>query len=77
MMNKKAVLLSIGVMAALALMVATTLSSSADARIEDVCTAPGNSGCNDNNINSGPHDETSVNPSGHAPPGQQAPERDD
>jgi hypothetical protein len=74
-MNKIAVLLSIGVMAALALVVATT--QSADARITDVCTAPGNSGCNDNNINSGPHDETSFNPAGKTPPGQQAPERDD
>jgi hypothetical protein len=76
-MNKKAVLLSIGVALALSIVVATTLSSSAYAKIEDVCTAPGNSRCNDNNINSGPHDETSVNPSGHAPPGQQEPERDD
>jgi hypothetical protein len=76
-MNKKGVLLTIGVMAALALAVATTLSSSADAKQTDVCTAPGNSGCNDNNINSGPHDVTTVNPAGNVPPGQQAPERDD
>jgi hypothetical protein len=76
-MNTKTTFAIFGIAAALALMVPTTLSSSAYAAITDVCTAPGNSGCNSNNINSGPHDETSFNPAGKTPPGQQAPERDD
>jgi hypothetical protein len=76
-MNTKTIFAIFGIAAALALIVATTLSSSADAKIRDVCTAPGQSGCNEHNINSGPHDETSLNPADHEPPGQQTPERDD
>lgn len=45
------------------------------------CSGPGNSGndgeCEGGSQNSGPHDETTANPAGNVPPGQQEPERDD
>jgi hypothetical protein len=78
-MNTKATFAILGIAAVLALVVATTLSSSAYAALTTTCTSPGNSGCNDNNINSGPHDLTTSNSGSknHEPPGQQTPERDD
>jgi hypothetical protein len=78
-MTSKATFTILGIAAVLVLVVATTLSSSAYAALTTSCSAPGNSGCNENNIDSGPHDLTTSNSGSknHEPPGQQVPERDD
>lgn len=83
-MNAK---LLIGVMATTTLMLALGVLSAnqsaqaANDKFTQTCDGPGQSSkdgeCSGNSQDSGPHDETTSNPAGNVPPGQQEPERDD